>query len=188
VGIDRVVGARSQLSGHPLARQRMNIFTRLLGGVPKDDRGGIRLAEPQPWEVSPTKDVERFLRALPLLAPVGTNVYFEGTGEAHVAKYLEGVAIEPPVQVAVGIIWPKPDCYHVPLTQATMGDLVSFLGRRPAGYFCTHCHVYRDRSMLLEWHDAFGTDPMYVSRTIEDSDLERFVAAIGGSCTSRRAG
>jgi hypothetical protein len=77
VGIDRVVGARSQLSGHPLARQRMNIFTRLLGGVPKEDRGGIRLAEPQPWEVSPTKDVERFLRALPLLAPVGTNVYFE---------------------------------------------------------------------------------------------------------------
>jgi len=60
-----------------LASNSLPTTIRWVFRVPKEDRGGIRLAEPQPWEVSPTKDVERFLRALPLLAPVGTNVYFE---------------------------------------------------------------------------------------------------------------
>jgi len=130
----------------------MGILARLFGGVPKTERGGIRLEERDPWEVAPTRDVERFLQALPLLAPEGAIAYFEGTGESHVAKYLREVSVSPAVHVAVGTIWPRPDCYHVPLTITSMEALAVFLTKRPAGYFCSHCNVYRDNSVLLQWH------------------------------------
>jgi len=166
----------------------MRILARFLRAVSKVERGGIRLHDAEPWQVSPTKDVERFVSALLLLVPEGSIAYFEGTGESHVAEYLRGVSIPAPVQVAVGTIWPRPDCYHVPLTVKSMEDLAAFLERRPAGYFCTHCHVYRDGSVLLEWHDAFTDDPMYISRTIAGEVVDRFARALGSSYGSGWAG
>ncbi len=159
----------------------MTILSRLLRSVPKSERGGIRLDEADPWVVTPTKDVQRFLRALPHLAPEGATVYFEGTGESHVADYLWRVAIEPRVQVAIGTIWPRPDRYHVPLTSDATQKLADFLIAKPAGYFCSHCHVYRGVSVLLEWHDAFWNDPMYISRDVPVETVDGFAAALGSS-------
>jgi hypothetical protein len=159
----------------------MSILSRLFGAVSKAEREGIRLQDPEPWEVSPTRDVERFLRALPLLAPEGAIVYFEATGEKHVAEFLSRISIPTPVQVAVGTIWPPPDRYHVVLTAQSMEELATFLEERPAGYFCTHCHVYRDRSVLLEWHDAFIDDPMLISQTVPSDVIQVFAQALGSS-------
>jgi hypothetical protein len=137
----------------------MGFVARLLGMIPTAARGGIRLAEPEPWRVSPTKDVQLFVRALPLLAAEGSVAYFEDTGEAHVAEYLRRLAIAPQVQVAAGTIWPRPDCYHVPVSRESMEALAAFLDEAPTGYFCSHCHVYRNGVVLLEWHDAPGPSP-----------------------------
>jgi hypothetical protein len=156
----------------------MGILARLFRWIPAD-RSGIRLEEQDSWEVTPTKDVERFLRALPLLAPEGAVAYFEGTGEPHVAEYLRAVSVLPRLHVAVGTIWPRPDCYHVPITVQSMEALAAFLDARPAGYFCSHCHVYVGQSMVLEWHDAFATDPMCVSRQIGIETVSTFAAALG---------
>jgi hypothetical protein len=142
---------------------------------------GIYLDEPDAWEVTPTRDVERFLRALPLLVPEDGTVYFEGTGESHVAEYLREVSIAAPVEVAKGTIWPRPDCYHVPLTAGSMEALARFLEEQPAGYFCSHCHVYRDRTVLLQWHDAFADDPFLISRRIPRSVVAIFADALGCS-------
>jgi hypothetical protein len=101
----------------------MGFFARFFGAVPKKERGGICLTDAEPWRVSPTKNVERFIRALPLLVPEDSVAYFEGTGDSHVAKYLRRVSIRvPQVQVAVGTIWPRPDCYHVPLTAKNLSE------------------------------------------------------------------
>ena len=166
----------------------MGILARLFGGVPKTERGGIRLEERDPWEVAPTRDVERFLQALPLLAPEGAIAYFEGTGESHVAKYLREVSVSPAVHVAVGTIWPRLDCYHVPLTITSMEALAVFLTKRPAGYFCSHCNVYRDNSVLLQWHDAFTDDPLYISKAIPADRVATFARALGSSYGSTKAG
>ena len=157
----------------------MGILTKLFGAVPETERGGIRLEEPNPWKVSPTNEVERFLRALPLLVPDDSIAYFEGTAEPHVAEYLREVSIPARVQVAIGTIWPRPDRYHVPLTTKTMEDLAAFLDENPAGYFCTHCHVYRNGVVLLAWHDAFAGDPLYVSRGVVTTALDSFTEALG---------
>lgn len=152
----------------------MGFVARFLGIIPKAERGGIRLGEAEPWRVSPTKDVELFVRTLPVLVPEGSLAYFEGTGESHVAKYLTEVSVPAQVQVAIGTIWPRQDYYHVPVSQESMEALATFLDEAPAGYFCSHCHVYRNGTILLEWHDAFMDDPMYVSRTISEHVVREF--------------
>jgi hypothetical protein len=162
----------------------MGFLARLFGAVPKGEQGGIRLADSNPWRVDPTKDVERFIRALPALVPDGAIAYFEGTGESHVEEYLLRVSVPARAKVAVGTIWPRPDCYHVPLTAETMEALARFLEQNPTGYFCTHCHVYLDGQVLLEWHDAFFDDPLYVSHTISRDAVERFAQALGSSYTA----
>ena len=40
-----------------------------------------------------------------------------------------------------------------------MEALTAFLDDAPTGCFCTHCHVYRNGAILLQWHDAFMDDP-----------------------------
>jgi len=159
----------------------MGLVARFLARVSKSEPRGIRLGETEPWRVSPTKDVERFVRALPVLAPEGSLAYFEGTGEPHVAKYLTEVSVPAHVQVAIGTIWPRPDYYHVPVSQESMDSLAAFLDEAPAGYFCTHCHVYRNGSILLEWHDAFMDDPMYVSRAIDEHTVRAFADRLGST-------
>lgn len=63
-----------------------------------------------------------------------------------------------------------------------MGRLTEFLERNPAGYLCSHCHVYRGSVVLLQSHDAF-TDPIYVSRTVPRVAVDRFAGALGSSFT-----
>jgi hypothetical protein len=165
----------------------MGFIARFLGVVTKQERRGIRLDEAEPWRVSPTKDVERFVRALPLLVPEGSIAYFEGTGESHVANYLAHVSLPAAqIQVAIGTIWPRPDYYHVPVSQESMEALAAFLDKEPAGYFCTHCHVYRDGAILVEWHDAFMDDPMYVSRAISEDFVREFANRLGSTLSSAR--
>lgn len=159
----------------------MGFLARLFGGVPRDEWAGIRLTDPEPWCVGATKDVERFVRALPSLVPADSIVYFEDTAEPHVKRYLESVSIPSQARVAIGTIWPRPDCYHVPLTPETMEALAAFLDETPAGYFCSHCHVYRGDVVLLQWHDAFTNVPMYISRTIDREAVAAFAARLGSS-------
>src|SRR5688572_33003562 len=159
----------------------MGFLARLFGAVPQEERRGIRLLDAEPWSVSPTKDVERFFRALPALMPVGSVAYFEDTAESHVARYLQSVSVPPQGRMAIGTIWPRPDCYHVPLTAETMEALAAFLEENPAGFFSAHCHVYRDDVVLLQWHDAFSNVPMYISRTIGADAVARFAEALGSS-------
>jgi hypothetical protein len=156
-------------------------LARLFGAVDPDELRGIRLTDEDPWRVGPTRDVDRFVRALPALTPTGSVVYFEATAESHVGRYLIGVSVPAQAQVAVGTIWPRPDCYHVPLTAEHMDALAGFLEKHPAGFFCAHCHVYRDGVVLLQWHDAFYDDPMYISRTIGRDAVARFAEALGCS-------
>ena len=159
-------------------RNRMSLLSRIIGYVPREERGGIRLEDKEPWRVSSTRDVTRFLRALNLLVPDGSVAYFESTGERHVAEHLRKAAVTPAVRVALGTIWPRPDCYHFVLTAGAAEELADFLDHNPCGFFCAHLHVYRGHSVLLQWYDAFD-DPIYVSRSIDERAVSRFACALG---------
>lgn len=93
-------------------------------------------------------------------------------------KLLQELAVPAIVRVSRGTIFPKPDCYHVPLTANNMEEIATYLDNHPTGRLCTHCCVYCDRTVLLAWYDAFLDDPIYVSRTIDEDKVSRFAAAI----------
>jgi hypothetical protein len=156
----------------------MGIFSWMFGSTGGSSRAAIRLDDRDPWEIGGTKDVESFLRALPLLCPSGGFVYFEGTGEPHVSEYLKSIAVDAPVRITLGTIWPRPDFYHVPIGATTMQSLAGFLETHPAGFFCAHCHVHDGSAVLLEWHDAFGADSMLVSSRVSDEKLIAFATAL----------
>jgi hypothetical protein len=153
-------------------------LARLFGNASPDQRPGIALEDREPWQVGATKDVERFLRAVPVLGGDGTFIYFEDTLERHVRDYLGSVSVEPSVRVQTGTIWPQPDCHHLPLTGETMEALAGFLERQPAALLSIHVLVYRDAAVLLQWYDAFDA-PLYLARTIPESTVAAFAGRLG---------
>jgi len=146
--------------------------------VVRDSSNEIRFDEPHPRRLTPTSDSSQFLRALRSLVPASSVVYFEDIGEKHVTRVLQRLSVSAPVRVARGTMFPRPDYYHVALTTDNMEEIATYLDNHPTGHFCTHCCVYRDRKILLAWYDAFLDDPMYISWTIDESEVNRFASVI----------
>jgi hypothetical protein len=65
-----------------------------------------------------------------------------------------------------------------------MEALASFLDEVQTVYFCSHCHVYRNGAMLVEWHNAFMDEPLYVSRTISEDLVREFATRLGSALSS----
>lgn len=158
----------------------MRWLARMLGRAADPEDEGIRLVDAEPWRVEAKCEVGTFFRALRVVAPADSIAYFECIGEQHVAEYLGRVAIAPSVRVAQGTIWPRPDCYHVPLGEGMAERLAGFLDGNQCGFFCAHIHVYCGRSVLLRWYDAFS-DPMYLARSVGERSVKEFAEALGGS-------
>ena len=142
---------------------------------------GLHLGELDPWQVTAPKDASRFIRALPLVAACsGAMAYFEGP-DPHFAKYLRQISVQPHVRVAAETFWPRPTYYHVPLTAENMIALAVLVDKQATGRICRHCHVYACGSMLLEWRQAFATQPIRISKKLDIGIVSRFAAAIGAS-------
>lgn len=156
----------------------MGLIAKLLGAAPKSEWGGLRLDKPEVWEVSPTQDRARFLRALPTLFRRPCVLYLEGTTEIGVEQLLTAHAIKDPEQIAIGTIWPRPKRFHVPCTAEFLQTLAQQLESEADPYLCTHLHAYAPGRVQLEWHDAFGSDPMRVSREIEEAAVSAFAQAL----------
>ena len=159
----------------------MGLLSKLLRIEPKSECDGLTLDESQTWEVGPTKDFSRFVSALPVLLPDSAVVYFEGTTVPEVEGFLEKYGVSSPEKVAIGTIWPKPKRYHVPCLPATMSSLASLLNDASVAYLCTHIHSYENGKMLMEWHDAFWTDPIRISRQIDEETVAKFADSLGTS-------
>jgi hypothetical protein len=159
----------------------MSVASRVRGFGAKAEQPGICLEEREPWCVSPSSDVKRFVRAIPLLAPEGAVAYFEGTSDPRVAAFLGRLAIEPTVQVASATVWPRPDSYHLPITRELMEALARFLEESQVARFCTHVLVYRDGTALLQARNAFAGFPIYLSRSVPGEVVRAFAATAGST-------
>ena len=168
-------------------RRHVGFIAKLLGAAPKSEWGGLRLDQPDAWEVGPTQDRPRFLRALPTLLRRPCTLYLEGTTELGVEQLLAGNGIKDPERIAIGTIWPRPKRFHVPCTGEFLQALAQQLESEPKPYLCTHLHAYAAGSVLLEWHDAFASDPMRVSREIDEAAVSAFAAALGTGYTASGA-
>ena len=156
----------------------MGILSRLFGGVPKDERDGLRLTEPEVWEIHAVSDPSLFLRSLPILVPEpGAVLYVEGTTDGSIREFLRGRESAARVKVAYGTIWPRPDVHHILMTTNNLECLAALVESESLGYLCNHLHVYRDDQMLLQWYDAWF-DPIFISTTVPEELVARFAGAL----------
>ena len=157
----------------------MALLDRLSGWITR--LLGLHLVEQDPWQVTAPRDAGRFIRALPLVATrSGAIAYFEGP-DPDLAEYLRQVSVRPHVRVAAETFWPRPVYYHVPITAENMIALAVLADKQATRRICRRCHVYVCESMLLEWGEAFTTQPIRISRKLDIRIVRRFAAAIGSS-------
>ena len=150
----------------------------LLGIVPKDQRGAIRLTDAECWSIDPTADGARFYRALSILTRPGAVLYVEDTCESEVASVLRAHQVQNPTPVALGTVLPRPNRYHVAATPENLRGLAVLIEAHRMPLPAIHTHLYHDQEVLLEWYDAFTDDPIYVAATVPEGDVRRFAEAL----------
>jgi hypothetical protein len=154
----------------------MGWLARLFGATPREDLSGIHLDTTQSfWELDGQTDFPRLLRALSDFLPDGCILYFEGgSPDKGLLEFFNTRGIPEQSHVAVGTIWPKPSCFHVPATRQNLFELAALAESRAEPEVAVHFHVYRDAEVLLEWYDVFY-QPMCLSAEFP----EHVVRALG---------
>jgi hypothetical protein len=97
-----------------------------------------------------------------------------------VAAFLRENAIENPMKVAMGTLWPRPDCHHIAISGENLGALADIVDKRGVSLPAIHMHAYREGAVFLQWHDAFLDDPMYLHPDIPEERVREFAAAVEG--------
>lgn len=155
----------------------MGFLAKWLGIVPKEERDGLRLDEPEFWEVGSTYEAGDLMRALANLLPDDANVYFEATEEPEVRTFLEHHPATETTDIALGTVWPRPDQHHMPATRENLSTLAKLIDELEAP-LCCHLHAYAGDRMILEWYDAFENMPIRVSGSVEEQRIRAFAAAL----------
>ena len=147
---------------------------KIFNAVTPEERKGISLENPR-WEISPIRDMPIFLQALNIIIPENSILYLEGgSPDKEIDSYFNSHKAENTSKIELGIIWPKPLCHHIPFTSKNIDELADIMQRHATPEGAIHFHVYKDNKILLQWHDAFYDDPMYLSKDITDGKIKQF--------------
>jgi len=146
---------------------------KIFGGPSVKEPKGISLGENAKWVISGVQDQVIFFSNLKYIFPEPDYIlFFEGIVIADdVKKYFDENSVPNPAEIAAGTLWPKPKTYHILLTNKSIEDLVSFSKQHASCEICDHFHVYKDNVIYLEWHDAWGKDPILCYRENENCTL-----------------
>jgi hypothetical protein len=156
----------------------MGFFARLFRATPREELQGASLGRDAAWEVSPTRNLPAFLRALPLLLPPDAILYLEGASPPDAVKaFLDARSVPEALHIAVGTLWPRPKVFHLPATAENVATLATLAEKCTPFEIAIHLHVYRERKVLLQWYDAF-TDPFYLSADIAEEAVKGFCDAL----------
>lgn len=160
----------------------MGWIAKLFGAASKEDLRGLELDPSEAWEVSAPKDITVFFRHLDDLLPVGSVLYFEGSSLAdEVKEYFDSTKARETKDVAMGTIWPRPLCYHLPAAPDVFESIVDFSATHASPELADHFHVYDSEGMVLQWHDAFYDDPFFVTNRIPTEKLTTFCRQVGST-------
>ena len=153
---------------------------RILGIVPREERGGIQLEGWPRWRVQPTRGVPRFLQALAGWVPPPAVLYLEGgSPPPGLRAFLEGNAADETCRVALGTIWPRPTQYHLAATRENLLALAGLAENCAAPEIAIHIHLYGGGRVLLEWYDAFHNVPFYVADAVPEESVRAFCVELG---------
>ncbi len=158
-------------------------LARLLGWPTKENLSGASLALDACWELSAPADAAAFVRQLPELLPEGAVLYLEGTSMAsEVRDFLDDRRSPTELKIARGTILPRPEVYHLPMTDANVAGLAELFETHASPEVCDHFHAYVGDTVLLQWHDAFFDDPLLLSAAIPEEKMKHFCDVLGCTC------
>jgi len=147
-----------------------------------DEMQGIFLDPCAPhWVLSKVRQRQfgAFLHALSDLVPAESVLCLEGgSPDEEIRTFFENRRFEHPVQIEKGISWPKPECYHMPITRENIEGLALLTERHAFPEIAIHIHVYHGEKSLLEWHDIFSRS-FYASKDIPEERIREFCKVLG---------
>lgn len=160
--------------------KKMGWLGRLFGVVPKEEMEGIRLSTAGSyWEVDGPKTFEEMFNALKSWVPEDAVLYFEdGSPDAEIDNFIATYSVPEISHVAMGTIWPRPKVFHVQATETILTELARIMKHHAEPELAIHFHIYRNDSVLLEWHDAFS-QAMLMSAAIPEEKVKDFANKIG---------
>ena len=151
---------------------------RLVNAVPSDEMKGLQLIG-EAWDVDADALAPSvLLRNLTSLVGTDATLFLEGGAHPPPLRQFLQLHQVDGVRIARGTIWPREPVFHLPATPELLHELAGLAERCAAPELCFHLHVYRDHTVLLEWHDAF-TGTFRVSKTIPRDNLESFCSVLG---------
>jgi hypothetical protein len=158
----------------------MGWLSRLFGAVSKEEMEGIRLSTAGTyWEVDGPKTFEEIFNALKGWVPEDAVLYFEdGSPDAEIDNFIATYSVPEVSHVAMGTIWPRQRVFHVQTTETILNELARIMKHHAEPELAIHFHIYRNDSILLEWHDAFS-QPMLMSGDIPEEKVKVFANKIG---------
>jgi hypothetical protein len=160
----------------------MGWFSRWIRARPR----GIRLDTGRVyWELDGKTSFPRVPRALRELLPCDSVLYFEdGSPPKALRAFLDAHKTAEQAHVAQGTLWPRPTCYHVAATAENLAELARLTERCLTPELAIHFHVYHNREVLLEWHDAFW-EPMLLSAALPEDKVAAFARSLGMTVTRK---
>ncbi len=166
----------------PLNCQRFLIAPAILGNftVP-DELPGIHIDPCSPyWEVDGPESFAELFDALNGWLPEGSILYFEGgmMTDTEIETFFANYSIPEVTQVATGTIWPGEKVFHVPATAKAFAHFASIMTYDDEPILAVHFHVYRNNSVLIEWHDAFD-QPMIFSADTPKTKIKESADRLG---------
>ena len=64
--------------------------------------------------------------------------------------------------------------FHIAATRENLAELAALFAARHACEICVHFHAYVDSRVILQWHDAFGHDPLHLAADIPEPRVRAF--------------
>lgn len=131
------------------------------------------------WRITWLTDAERFFKALHLIVPYGSILYFEGHKPARAFSLMLGNhrSSSSPYEV---IEEAPPLSQHAAYTERFVADFVTFLFEKPGHDRFDHVHCYgNDGHMIFWFHDALSGGDLVVSRGVTRESIQAFCMELG---------
>ncbi len=161
----------------------MGWFSGLIGKIAGGPPSGVTLDYSKAhWMLEGKSSFVKLLPALEKILSDDCVLYFEGGYyRGKLEKFLKAHSVTSPLNIAVGTLWPKPECFHIPATKENISALVELCRGLADAELAIHFHVYSQGRVILEWHDAFA-EPMILADEIGESKIREFADSLGFSC------
>ena len=148
-------------------------------GFRKKTKRRVSRLGPEAWVVTAPRNRQAFIKYLHQLLPSGSCLFIEGTVARDVKHFLRERQPTDVPNVPTDTLWPRPQTFHLPVTQKNTEGLARLMKQHALPEVLDHLKAYVGETMLLEWHDVYCDDPLFLSLVINEVVIKAFCEHLG---------